>query len=101
MKKNLQNILPKEELVKLYKIQGQSLGDIAKSYRVSRVAIMKYCNILGIERRTKGEARILAQKRGKIDKQRYCANISLDKRGSKTNKISQKEDSGIFSKYKK
>ena len=73
MKKNLQNRLPKEELVKLYKIQGQSLGDIAKSYRVSRVAIMKYCNILGIERRTKGEARILAQKRGKIDKQRYCA----------------------------
>jgi len=73
MDRKLKDKLSKAELIRLYDVQGQSLGDIAKSYRVSRVAIMKYCNILGIERRTKGEARILAQKRGKIDKQRYCA----------------------------
>jgi len=68
MDRKLKDKLSKAELIRLYDVQGQSLGDIAKSYRVSRVAIMKYCNILGIERRTKGEARILAQKRGKIDK---------------------------------
>lgn len=73
MNKNLKNQLPKEELIRLYKIEGQSLGDIGKAYGVSRVAIMKYCNILGVERRGKGEARVLAQKKGKIENQRYCA----------------------------
>lgn len=73
MSKNLRNRLPKEELVRLYKVEGQSLGDIARLYGVSRVAIMKYCNILGVERRTKGEARLLAQKKGKLGGQCYHA----------------------------
>ena len=40
-------------------------------YGVSRATIMKYCDILGVERRTKGEARLLAQKKGKIAGQPY------------------------------
>lgn len=73
MDKNLRNRLPKEKLIRLYGVKGCSLGDIARMYGVSRVAIMKYCNILGVGRRTKGEARILAQKKGKIAGQHYHA----------------------------
>jgi len=72
MPKDLKKRLPGQELVRLYKTEGHSLGDIGKMYGVSRTAIMKYCNILGVARRTKGEARLLAQKRGKVGNQRYC-----------------------------
>jgi intein-encoded DNA endonuclease-like protein len=73
MGKDLKSRLSKEELVRLYKAEGQSLADIAKIYGVSRTAVMKHCNILGIERRGRGAARVLAQKKSKVGNQRYCA----------------------------
>ena len=33
---------------------------------------MKYCDRLGVKRRTKSKSRLLAQEKGKIQKQRYC-----------------------------
>jgi hypothetical protein len=73
MGKDLKSRLSKEELVRLYKAEGQSLADIARVYGVSRTAVMKHCNILGIERRGRGAARVLAQKKSKVGNQRYCA----------------------------
>jgi len=72
MKTTLKDRLSKQELIKLYEVEGLSLADIAKMQSVSRVAIMKYCDRLGVKRRTKSKSRLLAQQKGKIQKQRYC-----------------------------
>jgi len=72
MKTHLEDKLSKKELIKLYEVEGLSLADIAKMQSVSRTAIMKYCDRLGVKRRTKSKSRLLAQEKGKIQKQRYC-----------------------------
>ena len=72
MKTTLKDKLSKQKLIKLYEVEGLSLADIAKMQSVSRVAIMKYCDQLGVKRRTKSKSRLLAQQKGKIQKQRYC-----------------------------
>ncbi|MBL7131162.1 MAG: hypothetical protein ISS45_07155 [Candidatus Omnitrophica bacterium] len=72
MQKVLMKKLSKEKLVRLYETEECSLADIAKIYGVSRTAIMKHCDKLEIKRRTKSKSRLLAQQKGKIQKQRYC-----------------------------
>lgn len=73
-KRELKQKLSKEILFRLYHIERRSLGDIAKLYGVSRVAIMNYCNIFNIPLRTKSQARIEAQKQGKLPQQFFAIN---------------------------
>ena len=58
--------LKKEELHRLYLQEKKSLEDIARLYGVSRVAVWKYCRAAGITRRSRSEARLEAQKGGKV-----------------------------------
>ena len=58
--------LSKEELVKLYIIERRSLEDIARLYNASRTAVYKKLRKLEIKQRTKSEARLEAQKQGKL-----------------------------------
>ncbi len=64
--KGLKHRLPKEELYRLYIEEKKSLGDIAKIYGVSRVAILKHARKFGISRRTKSRARLEAYKKHKL-----------------------------------
>lgn len=68
-KRKLRQKLSKETLYRLYHVKRRSLGDIAKDYGASRVAIMNYCNALDIPLRTKSQARIEAQKQDKLPQQ--------------------------------
>jgi len=58
--------LTKGELTSLYIGKRHSLEDIARIYGVSRVAIYKRLKKYGIKQRSKSEARIEAQKQGKL-----------------------------------
>ena len=60
------NNLTEYELVDLYTSQKKSLGDIAKLYEVSRTAVFRKLKQYGIMQRSKSEARIEAQKQGKL-----------------------------------
>lgn len=73
MARNLRKKLSQGELMRLYEIEKRSLGDIAQIYGVSRTAIMDYFNMLGLKRRTRAEARLLAQRKGKLNGQPYYA----------------------------
>lgn len=73
-KRELRQKLSKETLYRLYHVERRSLGDIAKDYGVSRVAIMNYCKALNIPLRTKSQARIEAQKQGKLPQQFFDIN---------------------------
>lgn len=66
MTKGLRERLTKDELRKLYLVEKRSLEDIARLYGASRVAVWKYCNSERLTRRTRSEARLEAQKRGKV-----------------------------------
>lgn len=66
--------LTKEKLVELYLNHKRSLGDIAKLYGVSRTAIYKKLKKYGIKQRCKSEARIEAQKQGKLPQQFFDIN---------------------------
>lgn len=68
------NNLTKEELVNLYKNEKESLGDIAKLYNVSRTAIYKRLKKYGLKQRSKSEARLEAQKQGKLPQQFFDIN---------------------------
>ncbi len=61
--------LTKEILFDLYVKERQSLGDIAELYNVSRTAIYKKLNKYGLRQRSKSEARLEAQKQGKLSQQ--------------------------------
>lgn len=66
MAKGLRSALKKEDLRRLYREQKMSLEDIARLYGVSRVAVWKYCRDMRLTRRNRSEARLEAQKRGKV-----------------------------------
>lgn len=66
MDRDLRSRLQQEELRRLYLIEKKSLEDIARLYGVSRVAIWKYCKDERLTRRTRSEARLEAQKKGKV-----------------------------------
>jgi hypothetical protein len=66
MAKELRTRLSREELCRLYLIEKKSLEDIGRLYGASRVAIWKYCNAEGLTKRTRSDARLEAQKQGKV-----------------------------------
>ncbi|MFH0764063.1 MAG: LAGLIDADG family homing endonuclease [Candidatus Omnitrophota bacterium] len=74
MAKGLRLRLKEEELRRLYQIEKKSLEDIARLYGASRVAVWKYCGSLGLTRRSRSEARLEAQKRGKVPQNYYEIN---------------------------
>lgn len=71
------NSLAKDELISLYVDNKKSLEDIAKIYNVSRVAVYKKLKKYGIKQRSKSEARIEAQKQGKLPQQFFDINESF------------------------
>lgn len=68
------NNLTKEHLFSLYVNEKKSLGDIAKLYGVSRTAIYKKLKKHGLKHRSKSEARLEAQKQGKLPQQFFDIN---------------------------
>src|SRR3989338_8582911 len=66
MDRDLRFRLKSDELNRLYLKEKRSLEDIARLYGVSRVAIWKYCKLAGLARRSRSEARLEAQKKGKV-----------------------------------
>lgn len=74
MAKGLRSRLKSEELRRLYQIEKKSLEDIARLYGASRVAVWKYCGSLGLTRRNRSEARLEAQRRGKVPQGHFDIN---------------------------
>jgi len=74
MTKGLRLRLNKEDLQRLYLIEKRSLEDIARLYGASRVAIWKYCRDVRLTRRNRSEARLEAQKRGKVPQNYFDIN---------------------------
>lgn len=74
MAKDLRLRLKKEELRRLYLRERMSLEDIARLYGVSRVAVWKYCKDEQLIRRTRSEARLEAQKKGKVPQSYFHIN---------------------------
>lgn len=68
------NDLTKEKLTNLYIDEKKSLEDIARLYKVSRVAVYNKLKKYSIKQRSKSEARIEAQKRGKLPQQFFDIN---------------------------
>jgi len=68
------NNLSTEQLFNLYHNEKKSLGDIAKVYSVSRTAIYKKLKRYSITQRSKSEARIEAQKQGKLPQEFFDIN---------------------------
>lgn len=66
VKRGAKKKLNAELFNKLYYEENKSLAEIGRLFEVSRVAIYKIAKELGIKRRSKSEARILAQKIGKV-----------------------------------
>lgn len=58
--------LTRDKLIALYLTQNKSLEDIARIYNVSRTAVYKRLKKYGLVQRSKSEARIEAQKQGKL-----------------------------------
>ncbi len=68
------NSLDKHKLIDLYTNEKKSLEDISGLYNVSRVAVYKKLKKYGIKQRSKSEARIEAQKQGKLPQQFFDIN---------------------------
>ncbi|MBU4346335.1 MAG: LAGLIDADG family homing endonuclease [Candidatus Omnitrophica bacterium] len=68
------NNLSKDKLISLYIDNKKSLGDIARLCKVSRTAIYKKLKKYDIKQRSKSEARIEAQKQGKLPQQFFDIN---------------------------
>ena len=66
MKRGAKKKIDAELFKKLYYEDSKSLAEIGRMFEISRVAIYKIAKGLGIKRRNKSEARILAQKAGKL-----------------------------------
>ncbi len=77
MARDLRIRLKKEELHHLYLQEKKSLEDIARLYGVSRVAVWKYCRAAGTTRRSRSEARLEAQKKGKVPQSYFDINESF------------------------
>jgi len=69
--------LNKEKLICLYEREKKSLQDIATLYKVSRVAIYRKLRKFAIKPRSKSEARIEAQKQGKLPQEFFDINESF------------------------
>lgn len=82
MARGLRSRLKKEELRRLYLIEKRSLEDIARLYGASRVAVWKYCESLALTRRSRSEARLEAQKRGKVPQNYFDINEDFFKKWS-------------------
>lgn len=74
MAKDLRLRLGVGELRRLYLGEKMSLEDIARLYGVSRVAVWKYCQSERLARRSRSEARLEAQKIGKVSQQYFAIN---------------------------
>jgi len=74
MARDLRLRLSKEELRRLYLEEKKSLEDIARLYGTSRVAIWKYCKSECITSRGRSDARLEAQKRGKVPQSYFDIN---------------------------
>lgn len=83
MARDLRLRLTKEELRKLYLNEKKSLEDIGRMYGVSRVAVWKYCRAERLKRRTRSEARLEAQKRGKVPQDYFEINEHFFSKWSK------------------
>jgi predicted DNA-binding protein YlxM (UPF0122 family) len=68
------NDLTKDKLTSFYIDDKKSLEDVAALYKVSRVAVYKRLKKFGITQRSKSEARIEAQKQGKLPQQFFDIN---------------------------
>lgn len=68
------NGLTKDKLVSLYLKEKRSLGDIARLCEVSRTAVYKKLKKYNIIQRSKSEARLEAQKQGKLPQQFFDIN---------------------------
>lgn len=66
--------LTKDILIKLYIEDKKSLEEIGRLYKTSRVAVYKKLKKFGIVQRSKSEARIEAQKQGKLPQQFFDIN---------------------------
>jgi len=66
--------LTKEGLIALYIDEKRSLEDIGKLYGVSRVAVYDKLKKFDIKRRSKSQARLEAQKQGKLPQQYFYIN---------------------------
>lgn len=69
--------LTKDKLLDLYIKEGKSLDDIGKIYGVSRVAVYTRLKKHGIQQRSKSEARLEAQKQGKLPQEFFDINESF------------------------
>ena len=74
MAKDLRLRLNRGELRRFYLEERMSLEDIARLYGASRVAVWKYCKAERLTRRSKSEARLEAQKQGKLPQQYFRIN---------------------------
>ena len=63
-----------EELCRLYLTEKRSLEDIARLYGASRVAVWKYCEAEQLVKRNRSEARLEAQRKGKVPQNFYAIN---------------------------
>lgn len=66
MTRDLRLRLKEKELRRLYLEEKKSLEDVARLYGVSRVAVWNYCRAIRLTRRDRSEARLEAQKKGKV-----------------------------------
>lgn len=74
--------LTEEKLVTLYIAEKKSLEEIGKLYGVSRVAIYNKIKKFGIKQRSKSQARLEAQKQGKLPQQYFSINEGFFNRWS-------------------
>jgi predicted DNA-binding protein YlxM (UPF0122 family) len=74
MARDLRLRLKPQELRQLYQKEKRSLEEIARLFGVSRVAVWKYCQALNLARRDRSQARLLAQKRGKVPQNYFQIN---------------------------
>ena len=74
MAKNLRVTLTDGELRRLYLEQKMSLEDIGRLYGVTMSAVWKYCRDKRLIRRSRSEARLEAQKKGKVPQDYYDIN---------------------------
>ena len=82
MARDLRLRLSREELRRLYLVEKKSLEDIARLYGSSRVAVWKYCKSERIKRRGRSDARLEAQKRGKVPQSYFDINKNFFSRWS-------------------
>lgn len=74
--------LTREKLITLYRKEKRSLEDLGKIYGVSRVAVYKKLKKFNIRQRSKSQARLEAQKQGKLPQQYFKINVNFFRKWS-------------------